>query len=71
MGEYGLGFCANSLLLGCDCLGAIRYFDAVLNTHDGKPIVIKNVVCLHEEDAGMQQKSSNKINVPVQQFSSE
>ena len=28
VGEYGMGMCANSLELGCDCLGLIRYFDA-------------------------------------------
>ena len=26
--EYGIGTLANSLSLGCDCLGTIRYFDA-------------------------------------------
>ena len=29
-GEYGMGRLANSLQLGCDCLGEIRYVDAVL-----------------------------------------
>ena len=28
VGDYGLGYCANSLELGCDCLGTIHYFDA-------------------------------------------
>ena len=28
IGEYGIGPMANSLELGCDCLGEIRYFDA-------------------------------------------
>ena len=28
VGDYGLGYCANSLELGCDCLGKIHYFDA-------------------------------------------
>ena len=28
MGDYGLGYCSNSLELGCDCLGTIKYFDA-------------------------------------------
>ena len=28
VGEYGLGALANSLSLGCDCLGSIYYFDA-------------------------------------------
>jgi hypothetical protein len=37
LGDYGLGFCANSLALGCDCLGHIRYFDAVLNDSKGAP----------------------------------
>ena len=27
VGEYGMGMCANSLELGCDCLGLIHYFD--------------------------------------------
>ena len=26
VGDYGLGYCANSLELGCDCLGHIHYF---------------------------------------------
>ena len=30
VGEYGMGMCANSLELGCDCLGLIHYFDAHL-----------------------------------------
>ena len=29
-GEYSIGALANSLELGCDCLGEIRYFDAVM-----------------------------------------
>lgn len=56
IGDYGLGFCANSLALGCDCLGTIKYFDGVLNNHEGEPVVIKNAVCLHEEDVGLLQK---------------
>ncbi len=27
LGEYGVGMMANSLALGCDCLGTIHYFD--------------------------------------------
>ena len=30
MGEYGVGMLANSLELGCDCLGTIQYFDGHL-----------------------------------------
>jgi len=53
VGDYGLGFCANSLSLGCDCLGHIHYFDAALNDSDGNPYTIQNAVCMHEEDAGI------------------
>ena len=52
-GEYGLGMCTNSLELGCDCLGEIRYFDGYLAGPDGEPYVIKNAICLHEEDYGI------------------
>ena len=33
--DYGLGFSCSSLSLGCDCLGHIKYFPAVLNTNQG------------------------------------
>lgn len=33
--DYGLGASANSLELGCDCLGAIRYFDGVMTAGSG------------------------------------
>jgi primary-amine oxidase len=52
-GEYNLGACANSLELGCDCLGHIHYFDAVLVDGAGEPSTIKNAICLHEEDHGL------------------
>lgn len=52
-GEYGIGMLANSLALGCDCLGVIRYFDAHLVNSRGEPVTIKNAVCLHEEDYGL------------------
>lgn len=39
-----------SLELGCDCLGEIRYVDAVLHDTAGVPYEIKNAICLHEED---------------------
>ena len=34
-GEYGVGWLANSLTLGCDCVGHIQYFDGVVNDNDG------------------------------------
>jgi primary-amine oxidase len=50
IGEWGLGFMTTSLELGCDCLGEIRYVDAVLHNTKGEPYSIKNAICLHEED---------------------
>jgi len=52
-GEYGLGNCANSLRLGCDCLGHIHYFDVCLTNTKGEPQVVKNAICMHEEDVGL------------------
>ncbi|MFM9107439.1 MAG: primary-amine oxidase [Chloroflexota bacterium] len=52
-GELNLGAMANSLTLGCDCLGVIHYFDAAVAMADGEPKLLKNVVCLHEEDYGV------------------
>jgi primary-amine oxidase len=53
VGEWGLGRLANSLSLGCDCLGEIRYLDAVLAGEDGQPYTVSNAICLHEEDVGI------------------
>ncbi len=50
IGEWGLGFMTTSLELGCDCLGEIRYLDAVLHDTKGEPYTITNAICLHEED---------------------
>ncbi len=55
-GEIGFGRMANSLELGCDCLGAIHYFDAVVPDLFGVPRTIENAICLHEEDAGLSWK---------------
>ncbi len=59
-GEYGLGVCANSLELGCDCLGLIKYFDGHLCTSRGEPLTIKNAVCMHEEDYGILWKHTDR-----------
>lgn len=53
IGEYGLGKLANSLKLGCDCLGHIAYLDAHINTMSGEVYTIENAICIHEEDAGI------------------
>lgn len=52
-GEYGVGQYLDPLSLGCDCLGHIRYFDAVTHDWHGAPQVIKNAICMHEEDFGL------------------
>ncbi|MGH8962037.1 MAG: primary-amine oxidase [Jatrophihabitantaceae bacterium] len=58
-GEYLFGRFANSLELGCDCLGEIHYLDAVLADEMGEPFVIRNAVCLHEEDFGVLWKHTD------------
>ena len=52
-GEYNMGSLANSLALGCDCLGEVRYLDAAWCDSSGGPVVLKNAICIHEEDAGI------------------
>ncbi|KAG2486353.1 hypothetical protein HYH03_014934 [Edaphochlamys debaryana] len=56
VGDYGFGLCANSLALGCDCLGHITYLDAVVSNARGEAVVIPKAVCIHEEDAGIAWK---------------
>jgi primary-amine oxidase len=58
-GEYNLGKTVGSLSLGCDCLGEIRYLDAVLADEAGNPQTIKNAICMHEEDYGILWKHWN------------
>lgn len=59
LGEYGIGMLANSLTLGCDCLGLIRYFDAHMTNSRGELMTIPNAVCLHEEDFGILWKHTD------------
>jgi len=59
MGEVGMGLMANSLTLGCDCLGEIFYFDGVVNDSAGEPVLIENAVCMHEEDVGISWKHTD------------
>jgi primary-amine oxidase len=58
-GESGIGRCTNSLRLGCDCLGEIRYFDVVIHDNDGEPVELPNAICMHEEDFGLLWKHVN------------
>jgi primary-amine oxidase len=59
-GEYGMGTCANSLELGCDCLGYIKYFDGYVTDSKGNLITIKNAICMHEEDYGILWKHTDR-----------
>ncbi|KHN93828.1 copper amine oxidase [Metarhizium album ARSEF 1941] len=58
-GDGGLGNCVNNLTLGCDCLGVIKYFDGLLTNPNGSAQVSKNVICLHEQDNGINWKHTN------------
>lgn len=60
VGEYGMGMCANSLRLGCDCLGHIVYRDAHLCDSRGGPLEIPNAICVHEEDYGILWKHTDR-----------
>jgi primary-amine oxidase len=59
VGEHGVGMLTNSLKLGCDCLGEIYYFDAVLTDSRGEVAIIENAICLHEEDYGILWKHTD------------
>ena len=62
-GEDGFGRNANSLVYGCDCLGLIYYFDANLVNDSGDLVVLKNAICMHEEDAGLGWKHTGTVNI--------
>ena len=59
LGEYGGGYMTNSLSLGCDCKGSIHYMDADFVNRAGTAQVIKNAICVHEEDAGILYKHTD------------
>jgi len=61
-GEYLVGKWANSLELGCDCLGEIAYLDATVADDFGEPKVIRNAICIHEEDHGILWKHFDIFN---------
>ncbi|GAA1638547.1 MULTISPECIES: primary-amine oxidase [Brevibacterium] len=58
-GEYLVGQWANSLELGCDCLGDITYLSPWVVNNLGEPRQIRNGICMHEEDAGVLAKHSD------------
>lgn len=51
-GEYGLGLLATPLTPGSDCPGSARFIDATFTDDDGKPLVIKNAMCVFERNTG-------------------
>lgn len=59
LGDAGAGIMANNLKLGCDCLGSIYYLSSVLSDDKGGVIEMPNVVCVHEQDAGIGFKHTN------------
>jgi primary-amine oxidase len=59
LGDAGAGSCANNLQLGCDCLGAIKYFSGWLSDDQGDPVPAENVICMHEVDGGVGWKHTN------------
>ena len=59
LGDSGFGLTSNSLSLGCDCLGHIAYFDGIRVAADGEPIVMPQVVCMHEIYQGIGWKHTN------------
>ncbi|KAH0551373.1 hypothetical protein GP486_007412 [Trichoglossum hirsutum] len=59
LGDCGAGVMANNLKLGCDCLGSIYYLSGVLSNNKGEAVPAENVVCIHEQDAGIGWKHTN------------
>ncbi len=66
LGDAGAGIMANNLQLGCDCLGSIYYIDGVVTGSQGEAVEMPNVICVHEQDAGIAWKHTNyRTNRPV------
>ncbi|KAK5143383.1 hypothetical protein LTR04_001910 [Oleoguttula sp. CCFEE 6159] len=59
LGDVGAGITANNLKLGCDCLGSIHYLNGTISTDKGEPLQMDNVICVHEQDAGIGWKHTN------------
>jgi primary-amine oxidase len=65
-GEMSIGKLANSLVLGCDCLGDITYVDATIVDEGGNPYTIPQAICLHEEDFGILWKHTDLMTGSVE-----
>jgi primary-amine oxidase len=59
LGDSGAGMMANDLKLGCDCLGSILYKDGLIADEEGRPLLKKNAMCIHEQDYGIGWKHTN------------
>ncbi|KFY29838.1 hypothetical protein V494_08442 [Pseudogymnoascus sp. VKM F-4513 (FW-928)] len=60
LGDAGAGASSNTLNLGCDCLGLIRYFNGWSADENGEPTESPNVICMHEQDSGIGWKHMNR-----------
>jgi len=59
-GQFGLGYCMNSLEANLDCVGEVRFIDAVFHNGLGQPEIYPQVVCIREEDAGILWKHTDE-----------
>ena len=50
IGEYGFGSLSSPLKPGSDCPVNAKFLDAVISDDHGKPMTLKNVVCVFERD---------------------
>lgn len=50
IGEYGFGALSSPLKPGSDCPVNAKFLDAVISDDHGKPMTLKNVVCVFERD---------------------
>lgn len=50
IGEYGFGALSSPLKPGSDCPVDSKFLDAVISDDHGKPLTLKNVVCVFERD---------------------
>lgn len=52
IGEYGFGALSSPLKPGSDCPVNAKFLDAVISDDHGKPLTLKNVVCIFERNTG-------------------
>ena len=69
--EASIGNLANSLKLGCDCLGEIHYFDINTVAYDGTAYTVENAICMHEEDYGVLWKHMDMHSSTATSFNTE